>query len=457
MDTTRPGETSRAGLARFAGARDTKVMNLLYANDRTGVHAPSWYAATAAPAPDRPALKGDRRADVAIIGAGYTGLSAALHLAEAGFDVALMDAHRVGWGASGRNGGQLGTGQRVEQEELEKMVGAGDARRLWDLAEEAKATVRDLIARHAIDCDLKPGVIHTIHRARYFDDLKAEAEHLATHYDYPTEVLDRDALRAIVDSPAYFGGSVDPGASHLHPLNYALGLANAAEAAGATIYERSEITKSHTTGAPIVETADGRITADHVILACNGYLGDLSPPVAARVMPINNFILATEPLEESVAQRVIANGMAVADSKFVVNYYRLSPDRRLLFGGQESYGYRFPSDIKGFVRKAMLSIYPYLKDTRIDYGWGGTLAITMSRLPHLARIAPNVLSVSGYSGHGVAIATLSGKIAAEAIRGQSEQFDLMSSLPTPRFPGGPSFRSPLLALAMAWYSLRDRL
>lgn len=432
-------------------------MNLLYANDRPGMHAPSWYAATAAPAPDRPALQGRRKADVAIVGAGYTGLSAALHLASAGFDVAVLDAHRAGWGASGRNGGQLGTGQRVEQPDLEDMVGEAHARQLWALAQEATATARALIRDHAIDCDLKPGVIHTMHKARYVDDARREVDFMAEKYGHQMQFLDRSALRQIVDSPAYHGGVIDPGGSHLHPLNYALGLARAAEAAGATIYEMSEVT-AITEGAEVtLTTPGGAITAPQVLLACNGYLGDLSPEIAGRVMPINNFIIATEPLGEDLATRVIANDMAVADSKFVVNYYRLSSDRRLLFGGRESYGYRFPSDIKAFVRKAMLAIYPYLADTRIDYGWGGTLAITMNRLPCLRRIGPNVYSASGYSGHGVAMATLSGKLVAEAMQGQAEKFDIMASLKPPGFPGGPAFRSPLLVLAMLWYSLRDRL
>ncbi|MDG1212357.1 MAG: FAD-binding oxidoreductase [Paracoccaceae bacterium] len=432
-------------------------MNLLYSNDRPGVHAPSWYAATANPSPDRPSLEGKHRADIAIVGAGYTGLSAALHLASAGYKVAVLEAHRAGWGASGRNGGQLGTGQRVEQADLEAKVGEAHARQLWDLALEATGTAKSLISQHSIDCDLKPGIIHTLHKARYLPDARHEVDFMAERYDYALDYLDKAALGEIVESPAYHGGVVDPGGSHLHPLNYALGLAQAAENAGATIYESSEVS-GLTEGAEItLETANGAVTAPQVLLACNGYLGDLNANVAGRVMPINNFIVATEPLEEHLARRVIANGMAIADSKFVVNYYRLSRDNRLLFGGRESYGYRFPSDIKGFVRKAMLAIYPYLADTRIDYGWGGTLAITMNRLPYLRRLRPNLYSASGYSGHGVAMATLSGKLVAEAMQGQAEKFDVMAAIKTPGFPGGPAFRSPLLVLAMLWYTLRDRL
>lgn len=432
-------------------------MNLLYSNDAPGADAPSWYAATAAARADHPPLREDRKAEICIVGGGYTGLSAALRLASEGRDVVLLDAHRVGWGASGRNGGQVGSGQRASQAELGAMVGAGDADRLWRVAEEAKSAVRRLIADHAIDCGLKRGVIHAAHRPRHGPQLRAEADHLAARYGYETEYLERDALRAILETDAYHAGVVDPGGAHLHPLNYALGLARAAAAAGARIHERSEVLEIEDAARPRVKTAGGTIAADHVVLACNGYLGGLAPGVAARVMPINNFIIATAPLGEDLARRLIANDMAVADTKFVVNYYRLSADRRLLFGGRESYGYRFPRDIKGFVRKAMLQIYPQLRDAPIDYGWGGTLAITMNRMPHFARLGPRILSASGYSGHGVAMATLAGEMAADAILGLGERFDLMASVPSPRFPGGASLRSPLLALAMAWYALRDRL
>lgn len=432
-------------------------MNLLYSNDRPGAHAPSWYAATAASAPDRPPLRGDLKADVAIVGAGYTGLSAALHLAEAGFTVAVLEAHRVGWGASGRNGGQLGTGQRVDQSDLEKMVGESLARRLWELGTEATGVAKSLIREHGIDCDLKPGIIHTAHKARYMPYARREVDFMAKKYGYAMDYLDKAALGEIVDSPAYHGGVIDHGGAHLHPLNYALGLAGAAETAGATIFEMSEVAEVIEGAEITLKTAHGAVTAPQVLLACNGYLGGLNADVASHVMPINNFVIATEPLDEDIARRVIANGMAVGDSKFVVNYYRLSRDRRLLFGGRESYGYRFPSDIKSFVRGAMLAIYPYLAETRIDYGWGGTLAITMNRLPYLRRVSPNLYSASGYSGHGVAMATLSGKLVAEAMRGQAEKFDVMAGIRAPGFPGGPALRSPLLALAMLWYTLRDRL
>lgn len=432
-------------------------MNLLFSNDRRGEYPDSWYAATANPLDHFAPLRGETRADVCVVGAGYTGLSAALHLAEAGLDVVLLDAHRVGFGASGRNGGQLGSGQRMDQDGLEKMLGNTEADKLWQLAEDGKALVKNLIERHKIDCDLKPGVAHTASSRRDVDDLHAYAEHLQTRYGYDQiEALDAQGCHALCPSPAYKGGTLDWGAAHLHPLNYALGLGRAAAVAGVRIFEETHVHHVAEGQPATVQTEKGRVIADHVILACNGYLGGLSRKVAARVMPINNFIVATEPLGADTAQ-VLTRDFAIADSKFVVNYFRLSADGRLLFGGGESYGYTFPADIAALVRKPMTEIYPHLADIGIDYAWGGTLAITMKRMPFLARLGPNVLSASGYSGHGVGTATHAGQLMALAIQGQADGFDTMARVPAPSFPGGAMLRSPLLVLAMTWYSLRDRL
>ncbi|MEX0368753.1 MAG: NAD(P)/FAD-dependent oxidoreductase [Ruegeria sp.] len=432
-------------------------MNLLYSNDRRGEFPPSWYAATAHQAERCAPLRGEVRADVCVVGGGYTGLSAALHLAEAGFDVVLVEAHRAGFGASGRNGGQLGSAQRMDQEDLERLVGDADAARLWDLAEDAKALVKDLIARHAIDCDLKPGVATLGLSDDERRELHAHATHLADRYGYDQiELLDAAQGHALCPSPAYKGGYLDMGAAHLHPLNYALGLARAAQAAGVRIFEETEAHHIEERTPAVVRTDKGRVIAEHVILACNGYLSSLNRKVAARVMPINNFIAATEPLGEDAVQ-VLTRDVAVADTKFVVNYFRLSADKRLLFGGGESYGYRFPADIAAKVRKPMAEIFPHLQDVKIDYAWGGTLGITMRRMPYLARVAPNILSASGYSGHGVGTATHAGQLMALAIQGQAEGFDTFSRVPALPFPGGPALRSPLLVLAMTWYALRDRL
>ena len=431
-------------------------MNLLYSNDTQGAFPRSWYAATAHERTPAPQLRGDAAADICVVGGGFTGLSAALHLAERGYSVALIEAHRVGFGASGRNGGQLGSGQRVEQTDLEKMVGEAEALKLWELAENAKNLVKQLISKHNIDCDLKPGIAHATFSASETAHEHAYVEHLQSRYGYDQiTALSEEALRALCPSPRYKGGSLDMGAAHLHPLNYALGLARACENAGVTFYESTHVHHIEDGAKVTVRCDTGRVLADHVILAANGYLGGLNRRVAGRVMPINNFIAATEPLGEDAA-RVLTKDIAVADSKFVVNYFRLSSDNRLLFGGGESYGYKFP-DIDKTVRKPMIDIYPHLKDIRFDYTWGGTLAITMKRLPYLARLAPNILSASGYSGHGVGTATQAGKLMADAIAGEATGFDTMARIPNTPFPGGAALRTPLLTLAMTWYALRDRL
>lgn len=431
-------------------------MNLLHVNDRAGEYPTSYYAATRAELAPFAPLEGEVRADVCIIGAGYTGLSAALHLAERGYSVVVLEAHRVGFGASGRNGGQLVSGQRQDQDWIEAALGRGPARQLWHLAEEAKALVKDLITAHDMPVTFHPGLAHACRSPSEVRAAHAYAEKLWRDYGYEAvEPLDKAGIDRLIPSGVYAGGEIDRGAGHLHPLNYAIGLARAATGAGARICERSEVLRLLPGPRPRVETGSGHVVCDQVILAGNGYLGDLEPGIAARVMPINNFILATEPLGPRAAE-VLAEPVAVSDTRFVVNYWRLSEDGRLLFGGGESYGYRFP-DLVETVRKPMLRVYPALKDLRIDYAWGGTLAITMNRMPCFARPAPGVYSASGYSGHGVALATLAGKLMAEAVAGTAERFDLMAGLPQPRFPGGAMLRAPLLVLAMSWYALRDRL
>ncbi|OYX25758.1 MAG: oxidoreductase [Rhodobacterales bacterium 32-66-7] len=431
-------------------------MNLLYANDRVGEYPPSYYAATRTKLDPFPPLAGEVQADVAIVGAGYMGLSAALHLAEKGVKVVVLEAHRVGFGASGRNGGQVGSGQRQDQDWIERAVGHQHARRLWDMAEDAKALIRDLITRHQMPVTFRSGVAHACYTRAEVRHAHAYAEKLARDYGYAqTEVLDRPAIRRLIGSDRFAGGAVDWGAGHIHPLNFAIGLARAAAAAGAQIFEGSEVLQLTPGTRVTLKTAAGQVTADHVILAGNGYLAGLEPAYAARVMPINNFLIATEPLGDRAAG-VLAEPIAVADSTFVVNYWRLSDDNRLIFGGGESYGYRFP-DILKTVRKPMLKIYPELADVKISHAWGGTLAITMNRMPALLRPQPNVLAASACSGHGVALSTLTGKLLAETVAGDAAGFDLLAAIPQSRFPGGATLRWPLLVLAMTWYGMRDRL
>lgn len=420
-------------------------------------HPPSWYLATARGLIEHPPLTGTATADVCVVGAGYTGLSAALHLARRGYSVAVLEARRVGWGASGRNGGQLGTGQRRDEGELEALFGRDGARQLFQLGIAGRDLVKDLVRRHAIDCDLTPGQLLCAAKPGDMPALEHRAGKLGRDYGYPHQrVLSRPEMRSLVDSPAYHGGVLDAGAAHLHPLNYALGLARACVAAGVRIHEQSRVTGYSGTGPILVRTDRGEVRAAHLVLGCNGYLGSLEPRIADRIMPINNFLLATAPLGD-LATPLIADPACVHDTLFVVNYFRLSPDGRLIFGGGETYTRQFPADLKGFVRRHMLRIFPQLAPVPIDYAWGGTLAITMNRLPHLGRLAPNVYFAQGYSGHGISTATLAGQLMAEAIAGTAERFDVFSRLPPPAFPGGTLLRWPGQVLGMLWFAMRDRL
>ncbi|HIP23539.1 MAG TPA: FAD-binding oxidoreductase [Rhodobacteraceae bacterium] len=433
-------------------------MDLLYANDKLGQYPKSYWASVATPLAPFPPLQGEVQADICVVGAGFTGLSAALHLAGAGYKVVVLEAQRVGFGASGRNGGQVGSGQRVEQDDLEKMVGEDKARALWGLGEASKACVRGLMAKHSIACDWRDGILHAELKPKQLHHSIAYAEMLQTRYGYDDiSALDSTKIRGHIGSEAYCGGTLDKGAGHLNPQKYVLGLARAAQKAGVEIYEGSKALSFSKAAKPVVSTAQGRVTADFLVLAGNGYMGGLSKKVARRVMPINNFIVATEPLGHALAKSLIRDDVAVADSKFVVNYFKRSADNRMVFGGGESYGYRFPKNIAAKAQKPMLEIFPQLAGAKIDYAWGGTLAITMNRMPNFARLAPNILSASGYSGHGVAMASLAGEILAETIQGTAERFDLFGATTPPRFPGGPALKTPLLALAMSYYALRDRI
>ena len=320
------------------------MADLLYSNDSPGKHAPSWYAASANPLNAFPEIEGDHNFDVTIIGAGFSGISTALHLSEHGLNVCVLDAHRVGWGASGRNGGQVSSGQRLAQEELEELVGDNLAHDAFDIGIEAAQTVRGLIKQHKINCSYRDGVIEAFHRKRFNAHGIEEVRHLREKYGYKSvSFLTPDEMREKVGSSDFHGGVLDTASGHLHPLNYVRGLAKAAIKAGVKIFEQSQVT-SVSGGTPaIVKTEQAEISSQWVVLACNGYLGNLDRQVANHVMPINNFVIATEPLDKQVAADLIRDGEAVADSRFVVNYFRLSEDNRMLFGGGENYSYKFPN------------------------------------------------------------------------------------------------------------------
>lgn len=418
----------------------------------------SYYVATAVGITEHPRLLGTERADVCVIGGGFTGLSAALNLAERGFDVVLLEAEQIGYGASGRNGGLIGSGQRKDALELEEQFGYERSREFWALAEAAKTEIRDRVARHDIDCDLQYGQIEGVHKQKLVGSSAEYAEALAERYDYPhARALSRDEVRAMVATDTFYEGLHDAQAMSVHPLNYTLGLARAAREAGVRIYENSPVTTYTRTDPATVNTPQGSIEASFIVLGCNGYLGKLESRVAGRIMPINNFMIATEPLGEPAARDLIADRNCVHDTRFVVNYFRTSGDHRLLFGGGENYRPGFPRDIAAFVRPYMLELFPQLADVRIDYAWGGALSVTVKRFPQLGRLDPNVFFAHGYSGHGVSIANLAGKIIAEAIAGTAERFDVMASIKALPFPGGTLLRYPGMVLGMFYYSLKDKL
>jgi gamma-glutamylputrescine oxidase len=422
-----------------------------------GHPATSWYAQTANPFADLPPLRGDHQTEVCIIGAGYTGLGAALRLAEQGVPTIVLEEAQVGSGASGRNGGQVHTGQRRDQYWLEKTVGPDDAMALWTLAQDAKAHLHGLIAQYAIACDLKPGMIEARHRPIGEDHDRAWQDHMATRYGYEQiQLIDKDALAHELGCNSYFGGCVDQGGGHLHPLNFALGLGHAALSTGAQIFERSRALSWRKTARGMeVTTPQGTVMCQRLILTGDGYIDGLSPSIDAQVMPINNFILATAPLG-ALGEEIIRSDAAVADSRFVVNYFRKSHDGRLLFGGGENYSPWYPCDLAQFVRRHMLKVYPRLANVPITHAWGGSLGITMNRMPYVRALAPGVFTAAGYSGQGVMLAPYFGKLLADATLGEMSGLDLLSRLPALPFPGGKLLRWPALVAGLSWYGLRDR-
>ncbi len=415
----------------------------------------SYYLATANAAEAHPALEASIEADLAIVGGGCTGLSAALHAAERGLSAVILEGGKVGWGASGRNGGQIIPGLRKGAVELTRLLGETEARATFDLAVEARDLVAGLIDRHAIDCDLRlSGHVTLAAKARDFAHMGQEAEALA-RWGYQAKLLTPGEARDMVATQS-FGGLFDAGGGHFHPLNYALGLASAATGAGARIHEESPAIKLEpAAGGVTVRTPHGEVRARQVILAGDALLAGLCARAEARIMPVASYIAVTEPLDSSV-NRLMTGDVAASDSRFVVNYYRLTGDNRLLFGGGERYSRRPPADIAAFVRPHIEAVFPSLRGVAIDYAWGGLVSITLSRLPHLAHQG-KVLIAQGYSGMGAVLSTLAGKLLAEEICGEHERFARFAALAPPAFPGGPALRAPLHTAGMLWYALRDRL
>ncbi|EHK54416.1 NAD(P)/FAD-dependent oxidoreductase [Allomesorhizobium alhagi] len=417
----------------------------------------SWYEDTAGPRPEYPALDGDAQADVVIIGGGFTGLSAAAHLAKSGVDVVLIDANRFGDGASGRNGGQLGTGQRGSLDELEAAYGWTRAKALFDLAEEAKAHLLEFARVNAIDIDFMPGQISVAHKKRYVDDYRRYADYMREKAGYPhMSFMDAAETAERLGSTHYYGGIRDTGPGHIHPLKLVVGTARVAAKAGARLFENTRSTSLSSTGGKIrVTTPTGAITAEKCLVAVNAYGGELEPVSASHIMPIGSFIGATVPLPSD--SPVLPGGESVDDSRFVVRYFRKTRDNRLLFGGREIYTVHDPKDIHIHIRRQIAEIYPALKDIEITHGWGGYVGITVPRKPFVREVMPGVISAGGYSGHGVMLSNFVGKLYAETVAGNRDRLKLFEELNIPPFPGGRRLRAPLLFLALNWFALRDRI
>jgi gamma-glutamylputrescine oxidase len=416
----------------------------------------SFYEATLGERPTYDALKAPTTADVVIVGGGFTGLQAAYHLAAGGKDVVLIEGARFGDGASGRNGGQLGTGQRAWPDELEADFGKAHSLQLFAVAERAKSHLMDFAKTHDIDADYRPGQISAAHKAKYVQEYRDHVQQMTGEYGYQhLQFLDREALSEKLGSTRYHGGTYDAGTGHINPLKYVVGLARAAAKAGARLHENTKArTISSAGGKVTVKTDQGDIVAGQALIACNAFIEGLEPVTSAHVMPIRSFIGATVPLGDD--SPVIPGGESVDDSRFVVRYFRKSADGRLLFGGREAYTSDNPRDISEHIRRQIAEIYPALNKVEITHSWGGSVGITLSRRPFVREVMPNVTSIGGFSGHGVMLSNYCGKLYADHVLGGSDDLEAMRALKVGPFPGGGRFRKPLLLLALTWYSLRDR-
>jgi gamma-glutamylputrescine oxidase len=415
----------------------------------------SWYESSVGNRPQYPNLDGSLAADVLIIGGGFTGLSAAAHLAKAGVSTILLEQHRFGDGASGRNGGQLGTGQRAWVEEMEAELGFERTKVLFDIAEDAKAHLLGFAKENQIDIDFMPGQLSVVHKPSYLKDYQAHPDAMARYGYGHVTYMDATETARSVGSARYLGGVRDMGTGHIHPLKLLVGTAKAASKAGAKLFENSKVTSLKSGGGKVIAaTATGTITAKKALLALNAYGADLEPVSAAHIMPIGSFIGATEPLPADT--NVIPGGESVDDSRFVVRYFRKTKDNRLLFGGREIYSANSPAEIESGVRRQIAEVYPALAEVRLTHAWGGYVGITLPRKPFVREVMPNVTSIGGFSGHGVMLSNYTGRLYAESVTGNFDGLRPFKELKIPAFPGGRRFRAPLLFLALNWYALRDR-
>jgi gamma-glutamylputrescine oxidase len=421
-------------------------------------HAPSYYAATAHAAPERPRLEGETATDVCIIGAGFTGISAGLELAERGFKVVVLEGARVGWGASGRNGGQIVNGYSRELDVIERRYGAKAAEGLGRMALEGGNIIRERVAKYNIECALTPGGAITALTGRQMKHLEHATKVWARHGHTSLELTDRAGLARIVKTDRYVGGLIDPLSGHIHPLNLVLGQAAALESLGGVIHEQSKAVGVDTENTPSVTTDHGKVHARHVLVCGNAYLSPLlHRQIGSKIMAVSSQILATEKLDPDRLAALLPNNYCVEDANYCLDYFRRTPDHRLLYGGGTVYGGADPASIEGRIRPSMLKTFPSLKDVKIDYAWSGNFALTLPRIPHVGRISDHVFFSHGDSGHGVTTTHLLGRLLGEAVAGAPARFDIFASLPYLPFPGGSTLRVPLTVLGAWYYRLLDRL
>jgi gamma-glutamylputrescine oxidase len=417
--------------------------------------ARSWYQDNAPPPTRFPPLVGDQYGDVVIVGGGYTGRAAALTLGEAGYEVVLLEADQLGNGASGRNGGQVATGYNKNYATLAARYGTGEARAMKDIADAGLRWLKDRVVRHQIDCNLRMGYLHVAEKARHMRELR-EIHAEATDWGDPEPLLIEHAdIGDWVASGRYEGGMLDSASGQLHPYRYVQGLAAAAAALPTVrLYENTPVTAIDTGAKPSATTAHGTVHAKHMIIAGNAF-ATLDGRMTCKIMPVGTYIVGTQPMDPARADALIKDRVAVCDLNFVLNYYRISPDHRMLFGGRVSYTGRDEPGLRPRIRSVMLRYFPQLSDLKIEYCWGGYVAITMNRLPHLGRLGPSTLFAQGYSGQGVILAGMAGALMAEAVKGQAERFDVLTRIRHDTFPGGDLLRTPALVLAMLYYRLKD--
>jgi gamma-glutamylputrescine oxidase len=432
-------------------------MSLLRIDRELTLH--SYYAATAARSEVHPPLEADLECDVAIVGGGLAGLSAAIELADRGFSVVLLEARQVGWGASGRNGGQAIAGLACDQTVIEAQLGDTAARAVWDMTIEALRLITQRIERFGIACDWQPGYLSLAVGARKARDLQAWHAHMARKYDYRTTWIEPAELPRWIASPRFHAGLHDPAGGHLHPLKYSLGLARAAAGLGVKIFEDSAVTAIEPGGTVRVRTQHGSVRASHALLAGNVYLGGVAPQLEARVMPVGTYIVASELLDAATCDALIPSRSAACDTNFVLDYFRPTADHRMLYGGRVSYSTATPPNLAASMQRRMARTFPQLADTKVEFSWGGFVDISMNRAPDFGRLpdAQNVYYLQGFSGHGLALTGLAGKLVAEAIDGDAGRFDTFARIRHRRFPGGRLLRTPALVAGMAYYRLRDLL